>query len=170
MRAAGVVAAALWLLSACGFEPVYGNREGRTDAVEVMRFIAVETAPGRHGELLKAEIEDRLNPEAIAAPARYRLKVDLQPAAEPSILEPDGTASRYTLKLVAPYRMIRIADNAELASGTVRHQLSYNVSERDDYSTIIGQQDAMRRGLTEVAEDVKQRISAVVARAAAAQP
>lgn len=151
-------------LTGCGFEPVYGERTGVTDAVEVMPFIAVETIPGRLGEALKAEIEDRLNPEAVSVPARYRLKVDLQMQADPYMIEQDGTASRYILRFTAPYQMTRLADNTELAKGVVRHQVAYNVSERDDYSTFVGQQDASRRGLTELAEDIKLRIGAAVAR------
>lgn len=164
-RSIGWCLIGLLCLSGCGFEPVYGDRPGQTDTIEVLPFITVLTTGGLQGEMLKARIEDRLNPKSISVPARYQLKVDLQTQADPYIIQQDGTASRYILRFIAPYRLIRLSDNQELSKGTIHHQISYNVSERDDYSTFVAQQDASRRGLTEIAEDIKLRIGAVVSRA-----
>lgn len=159
----------LLALAGCGFEPIYADRSAGSDALDVMQRVAVQAPASRDGEALKADIEDRLNPEAVSAPAYYQLITQIQAHAEPFIIEPDGTASRYTLRLVVPYRLVRISDNQELTRSTVRHEISYNVSELDDYATIVAQRDAMRRGLTQIAEMLSSRVAVTIARATLVQ-
>jgi LPS-assembly lipoprotein len=157
-----LLASCLLLQSACGFEPVYANRSEDYETSDMLAAIAIETPPGREGELLRAELYDLLNPESSGASPDFALKAALEMQYEPFIIEPDGTASRFRITFVSPFSLSRIADNTVVGRGTIRRQVSYNVSENDDYSTFVAQQDAVRRGLAELAEDYKMRLGALM--------
>lgn len=146
-------------LTACGFQPVYATR-GPQDTVTQMAAIAVQTPAGRLGELLKAEVEDHLNPTANTTAIDYNLRIDLRSQSQPFIIEPDGTASRYTVTYTAPFALTRIADNKIISRGRVKRSVSYNVSESDDYATYTSQYDAQQRAIIELADDIKMRVSA----------
>lgn len=150
----------LMLASACGFEPVYATRTPGEGAAVQMAAIAVQAPPGRLGQLLKAEVEDQLNPTAQVTGIDYNLKLDLSSVSQPFVIEQDGTASRYTVTFTAPFSLTRLADGAVITRGRVKRSVSYNVSETDDYATYTSQTDAMSRAVIELADDIKMRISA----------
>ncbi|MAR55977.1 MAG: hypothetical protein CMM93_02230 [Rickettsiales bacterium] len=159
MRWFGILA--LCWISACGFKPVYEVNEGRLDTADVIQQVQVVTADGWEGNRLKAAIEDELhildNPNA-----RYRLEAGLSVASEAFIIEPDGLASRYTLRMSSPWTLIRTTDDVVLKRGILRRDVSYNVSEDADYSTFVAQEDAMQRGIQAIAELYGVRIPAVL--------
>lgn len=152
---------ALPLLLSCGFEPIYANRSVQTiDTLDLLAAVTVETPNGRLGELLKANIEDHFNPMARHVPQAYRLKAKIQMGSEPFVIEQDGTASRYTITLTSPYELVHMTTNEVMDKGIIRREVSYNVSEDDDYSTFITRNDMIKRGIIELAEDYKMRIGA----------
>ncbi len=152
----------LVFVTACGFEPVYATREQGGTTRDVLAQIRVVTPFGRPGDQLKADIEDRLNPEAVSTGSKYELRVQLNQRAEPFIIDTDGTASRFVVTFDSPFSLVNLADGKEVANGQVQRSTSYNVSETDDYSTVIAQNDAVRRGITELAEDYKLRLGGLV--------
>lgn len=152
------------LLGGCGFQPVYAQRAEAFDTLDMLAAIQIKTPAGRQGDQLKAELQDRFNPESIPTMARYELEAQIELISEPFIIEPDGTASRFRVTIQSPFTLKRLSDHQVINSGTVRYQVSYNVSETDDYSTVMSQGDAIKRGITELSEDYKMRISGVIAR------
>jgi len=159
----GIILLPLWL-AGCGFQPIYADNPQRYDIRDALNGVQISTPVGREGELLRAELLDHLNPESRSTPLDFMLKIAIQSQFEPFIIEPDGTASRYRITITSPYTLTRMADDTVIAEGEVRRQVSYNVSEDDDYSTFVAQQDALKRVVVELAEDYKLRISALMAR------
>lgn len=156
--------ASLLMLAGCGFEPVYAQRDGQEDTLDHLAAIRVETPPGRSGELLGAELRDHFNPESVTADHAYVLKAGLDTQFQPFIIEADGTTARYNVILKSPFTLVRQADGATIERGVVNRQVSYNVSESDDYATFVTQSDTLRRGVIELAEDYRMRISAALRR------
>lgn len=154
----------LLVLQGCGFEPVYGRRryDAKYEKAELLMAIDVKTPPGKLSELFKARLEDHLNPKGRNIKAYYVLNVDLKSSAEPDVIELDGTASRYTIRYVAPFKLIAKESDKEVESGTITRLVSYNVSQQDDYSTFIAREAAQKRGVTELAEDFKLRMGAAM--------
>jgi len=156
--------ASMMALQACGFEPVYGRRryDAKYERAELLMAVDVKAPPGKLSELFKARLEDHLNPKGRNIKAQYVLDVDIKSNAEPDVIELDGTASRYTIRYVAPFKLRTRDSGKEIDSGTITRLVSYNVSQQDDYSTFIAREAAQKRGMTELAEDFKMRVAAAM--------
>lgn len=150
-------------LAGCGFEPIYAKHDDNNPGVrEHLESVAIDTPPGRQGELLYAELKDHFNPESDPSGADYTLKAGLETHYQPFIIESDGTAARYNILIKSPFTLVRNLDGKAIQSGTISRQVSYNVSESDDYATFVTQNDTLRRGIVELAEDYKMRVSAAL--------
>lgn len=160
------IVAALGLITSCGFSPVYAKRERQLDTSDVLAQIHITTPGGRHGDQLKAGLEDRfhLNDKPHSAnSARYQLDAGLRIAAQPFIIDPDGISSRYEVTLRSEYVLRRRADALLLDKGQLTRKVSYNVSESDDYGTYIAEKDAIRRGIDALAQAYQLRLAALIA-------
>ena len=149
------------LLSACGFRPVYGEQyqAERAAATASMGQIEVSTDTTRLGQLLNAELIDRLNPTNAAHDKLYRLTVALTEVNVPLFVAPDGTYGRGNIQFSANYSLARIADNTEVDSGSITRVSSYSASEQNAiYASYVAQQDARKRGVVELANDLALRM------------
>lgn len=150
-------------LSACGFQPVYGHKPGEASGAGVI----VDTLSGRSRmhQQFKADLEDKLNPAGkVPAGAEYRLNATLMSSAGAIGVARDGTVSRYNVYLDSQYELIRMSDGEKVTSGTLRHVSSYNNPTSQYFSTYMSEQDAIKRGVTELSELFKQRLSPFLVR------
>ena len=152
-------------LAGCGFEPVYQQRPERLDGAEVLKNIHIETTGGRDGDQLKAVVEDRFRQTQSPVNPRYRLVLSPQIKSRPFIIDPDGISSRYEVTVRAQYQLRRRSDDTLLHRGDIRRQVSYNVSEQDDYATYIAERDARKRGIEALGNDLALRVAALLAKA-----
>ncbi len=96
----GILAATLGLgLAGCGFRPLYGPPEAGLGAVpdgvrQSLAAIRVGPIPERTGQLMRRELQRRLEGLAPGTPARYQLAVALLTDAEVLAYRRDGTISR----------------------------------------------------------------------------
>lgn len=150
------------VLTACGFEPMYGSEPS---APLAMGAIAVEPiAGGRPGDQLRSSLEDLLNPEAVpTANAPYRLAISIGQTQVPVSVEPDGRILRFNLVLASNFRLVRASDGQEVYGGSVERVTAYNVSETNDFSTTIAERDALKRTIRELAEDYRLKLAAWMA-------
>lgn len=143
-------------LSGCGFEPVYAKREGSA----LFAGVQVEAPQTRSGQQLRIALEDELNPGGAAARPAYRLVVDLKNSEAAIGVARDGTVSRYNVYLDSAYTLYHIADEKIVTSGQLRHVSSYNNITNQYYSTYVAQEDALKRGVSELGKLYYQRLSA----------
>jgi LPS-assembly lipoprotein len=164
LRSKLVVLCVLLALPACGFQPVH-SKAAQPGIAPV--GIAVEvSAPDRLSkERLTAELEDRLNPGGLPAQPAYRLNVQLSSSVGAIGVARDGTVSRYNVNLLSSYTLTREGEKEPLTSGGLRSVSSYNNLTNQYYSTYISEQDAIRRGIGELAELYAQRLAPVLAEA-----
>lgn len=151
---------ALIALNACGFAPMYATND--TPGSAQLAEVAVQTDRGRDGELLKAEIQDQLNPNNREAEVRYKLTAGLQMNPIPQLIEPDGTVSRFSYDIVSPYELRRLSDNVLLSKGSIRRQSSYNIAVEADYASFVAQQEVRRRAIIDLARDYALRVGSVL--------
>ena len=153
---------ALFLLAACGFEPVLARRAPAESSQQVyLPEVRIETDRSHLGQLLKAEIEDQINPRHDAPAKRYVLKITVSDTVIPLFINPDGTASRGEIFYDSHYTLTRLADNVQIASGKITRASSFNSSETADYATYAAQEDAKRRGIVELSKDYALRLANV---------
>lgn len=150
--------AALLALAACGFRPVHG-RAYQAEQEASLASIRVEVDNSRIGQLLKAEIEDGVNPAYDRSEKLYTLNVTLFESNNYLFINPDGTAGRGDIIFTSKYQLSRNLDHKVLKTGQLKRAASYNISETADYATYVSQDDARRRGIVELAQDYKLRLS-----------
>lgn len=156
--------AGCWLLAGCGFQPVYGNKS--TSGAATLAGVQVTSIEGRMGQQFRADLEDRLNPGGILpAKPQYRLDVTLKTSLAGIGVARDGTISRYNVYLDSTYELYRSEDGQKITSGTLRHASSYNNLTNAYFSTYIAEEDALKRGITELAELYRQRLVSAVSAA-----
>jgi hypothetical protein len=155
-----------FLASACGFEPMYGAKNSAPSAAKPLAGVQVETAAQERfqRQQLQIQLEDKLNPSgaAVTQPA-FRLFADVVVTTAGLGVSRDGTVTRYNVVLTSKYQLYRSGETKPVASGTLRHVSSYNNLPNQYYSAYVSEQDAIRRGIAELAELYHQRLSSILA-------
>jgi hypothetical protein len=153
------------LLASCGFEPVYSKKDASqlpaNDESKVFAGVDVAKITGRDGHQLQSELEDLLNPGG-KIPQRpvYRLIVTLDLVEAPVGVSRDATVSRYNIHLDSRYTLYRNSDGKQISQGALRHVSSYSNATNAYFSTFVSRDDAIKGGITELAELYKLRLSA----------
>ena len=145
-------------LAACGFEPLYGNRQQAGDAVfNDFHQIKVATIPERSGQLLRNELLDRLNYGGEPSQPRYELKVSMKEERRDVLVRSDEIATAADLTLTANYELVDRATGAVLSKATPRSIVRYNVLV-SPYATLASAEDARRRAAKQLADDIRTRL------------
>ncbi len=152
-RFAGLVLAAL-LLGGCGFQPLYGDRSENDD----LAAVEIGLIADRSGQELHNALLDRLNPKGAPARPLYQLLVELDEHLQDLAVRKDESVTRANLQIVANYVLYSKADGAVLVEGTSRSTTSFNIST-EEYSAIVAEQDAGRRGIDLLADDIELRLA-----------
>ena len=154
-------------LAACGFEPLHGEKmTGPGDATRAL--LPIELAPVNAGEKRLAQrfriaMEDLIDPAQRKAAQPYLLTTGIEYVRVPLLVRPDGAIGRYSLNLTVRYGLIRNTDQVQLTSGILRYVNGYDVLA-SDFSEYVSNEDALRRGVEQLAEDLRLRIAGYLAR------
>lgn len=150
-------------LLACGFQPVHATRlEG--GAAETLAQVEVMPVPGRVGQLFVAALEDKLNPQSVAATKRYELTPVVNVQLVPLSIAPDGTVARFRVLYDTSYTLYDREAGKQIQTDRVQRSGSYEVRNEADYSTYVAEQDAVARGLDELSQDYFLRLAAFLKR------
>lgn len=143
-------------LTSCGFEPM-AAASAAADKNHSLLPVALEPISGREGQLFTIAFEDSVSPTGASGNAPYRLIVTLEKTFVPIIIRPDGTTLRYNINLVAKYRLLERSSAKEITAGSLRYLNGYNVPD-SDFSGFVSQEDAIKRGIGELAESLRLRL------------
>ena len=155
--AALLAAALLMTVSGCGFRPLYAPSEG-TETVQQTGFAETRIVPltGQSGQKLHNLLRDRLNPEGQRVEHRYVLRVLLQSRVVSVAIREDETATRANLIVTASYTLSS-REGAVLFQARSESVNSYNILDAF-YATSVSEEDALDRGLREVANEIERRL------------
>jgi LPS-assembly lipoprotein len=150
---AALAAAALGLSACAGFQPLYG------DAAVVSSLASIEvTAPeGRTGYLIRQHLDD-VFAKNHAAPASYRMDVQISETRYPRGVRIDNVATRYEYVLIANYVLSSVPSGAVAKRGQVRVELTYDSADQP-YAAIAAQQDAQDRAAQEAARRIQLELA-----------
>lgn len=150
--AASILMSAALALSACGFEPLYGER----DAAQVpQKFDTIAVAPieDRVGQEVRNRLLDLLTPKGVAERPTYRLVVDLESAKTPLLIQLDNTATRFNLRLNATFSLVDIASGKTVYGDHARSIASFNLTE-SEFATVAAERNAEDRAAREVSDQI----------------
>lgn len=144
----------------CGFQPLYGERAESGD----LAAIKVGLIANRSGQELHNALLDRLNPNGVPAKPFYVLQVLLDESLQDLAIRKDESVTRANLQMSARFRLYSHPDGALLSEGLSRSTTSFNISTQE-YSAIVAEQDARRRGIVLLANDIELRLALFFRRA-----
>lgn len=162
-RQLATLVAALCATTSCGFTPVH-SVENRAALNTQIESVAIVTGQGATNQLLKAEIEDQINPTSRGAEKPFTLTITLREGEAGLFINPDGTSGRGDYVLNSAYTLTRTRDGKLIDSGQLNRVSSFNNAQTADFSTFISREDAKKRGVIELARDYKLRLANLVAK------
>lgn len=169
---AGICAAGV---GGCGFEPLYGRRDGGGSAADQLASIRIVPIADRTGQLLYNELRDRLNPRGKPASPQYILKVALVETREELAFRGDETATRANLLLTAKFVLQRAVsqggsgEEVVVTQGESRVTTSYDILE-SQYATLVSIDDARGRAVQVLGDDIQARLAVALTRLTATAP
>ncbi len=149
------------ILSACGFSPVYEIKQNSSNIT--LPAIEITGLSGHDGNLLKYDLEDEFNPDNRLTQKDFILNASIKMEFLPVLIEPNGKIHRYRIKILSPFELKKKQNLNLIEKGMITRTVSYNVSD-SDYSSFIAPQDAIKRGLKEIAHEYRNRFSALFSR------
>ena len=157
-------------LTACGFKPMYGQ-QAREETPTLYAGVLVESIGGRDGQILRMALEDKLNPDGVVprSPA-YRLEVSMVKSTGAIDVARDGTISRYNLYVDSHYTLYRNSDGLAVSAGDFRRVTSYSNLATAYFSTYTSESDALKRAVTDLSEDYRQRLGSYLTGKNAGEP
>jgi LPS-assembly lipoprotein len=150
--AAGLIAA-LPMLAACGFTPLYAQ-PGVSPAMAAIRVV---TPDGRSGHLLSEDLQDDFAVNRRQEPL-YQLNLAVDEIRYPRGLNVQQTATWYELQLRVSYSLTEIASGKTLTAGVAPVTVSYNAVD-DPYGGIVAQQDGQKRAAAEASREIRLRVA-----------
>jgi LPS-assembly lipoprotein len=153
-------------ISGCGWTPLYADlAQGPTD--EELRAIQVAPIPERIGQRLAMALRNSLNPTGEPTKQRYRLATTLSVSLSNLGIQTQGTATLGRLDVYATYYLTEISSGSSLQANTIHVQNSFDLNP-NQYSTVVGEDDAAVRSVAELNQEIVTRLSLFMAHRAAA--
>jgi LPS-assembly lipoprotein len=160
-----VIALALTaLLGGCGFHPLYSTEPGESGARQIYASVYVDPIAGeRVGYELRNALIDNLEATSKPTQAAYRLKVTLDQYVQGIAVQNNATVTRYNYTLNANYELSDMHTNKVVKTGIERTLSAYDVVT-SPYATLVAQEDAQKRGATDIAYRIQIDIAAYFSR------
>lgn len=146
---------AAFLLSACGFKPIY-ETGGSSSAMQA-QLAAVEVAPipDRIGQIMRNHLTSRL---ASGGRSDYRLEVVLEQSSENFGVRPDTATTQEQLTMLADIRLVPIGKEEATLTERLRARTSFDLV-LSDFATVSQREDSARRLAIELAERIHRRLA-----------
>lgn len=146
-------------LAGCGFRPLYGegSAAGGGEVEAQLAEVLVLPLPDRPGQMMHNMLIDRLNPLGQPARPRYALTASLSESIREIGLQEDETASRANLTVDATFTLTERTSGRLLYRGRARSVNSYDILE-NQFASQVAENEARRRGITQVADEIKERL------------
>ena len=156
------------LLAGCGFAPLnarHGDDSTVADLSSVKIGPVVEgnnkgnfTPNARYDQEFRNRLLNNFNPDGQPTEPAFELRVLLTQTSTEIGTQPDGSSARTDVSVEAHYELIKLATGKPVVSGNSYGINSYPIIT-NSYATLVGGQDAQRRAVESVADDIARRVS-----------
>lgn len=148
----------LLLLSACGFEPMYGAPRGQPNAaVAGLAETRIALIADRIGQELRNNLLDRLTPLGQPAKPRYELHVSIGERVDRLGIARDDTTTYGRVTLNANFSLREIESGRVLHTGQSRWTNGFTMVS-SHFANLTSEQAARSRGIQEIGEDIRQQL------------
>jgi LPS-assembly lipoprotein len=155
--AIALAAAVAQMLSGCGWAPLYADIASGP-ASEELRAIKVDPISERIGQRLEITLRSSLNPSGEPTTPRYLLKTRLSVALGNLGIQSQGLATLGQLDVFADYTLSDLQSGSQLLANRVHVANSFDLNP-NQYSTIVGEDDAAVRSVVELDQEIMARLT-----------
>jgi LPS-assembly lipoprotein len=159
-RLAGALAVAL-VLAGCGFQPLYGEREGTAPLTAALNGVAVDQQKTRVGQLIRNEFLADVPPGQGGVSA-WRLELEPEAREVNEIEAHDTDVLRKTYRLNVTFRLTDNRTGKPVYSGKTFSYVSYD-RVTSPLANVQAATNAQERAAREVGTDIRTRIAAYLA-------
>lgn len=163
-----LLVAALLGLTACGFEPLYGEQDHGAATEDLLSRVSVPPIADRLGQLVRIELTNRLAPRPAPEPF-YVVTVVVTESRQGLAVRRDASATRANLILSARFDLAQIGGSDSLLSGEIRSVNGFDILV-SDFATLAAEKDARRRGARDIADAIVDRLAIFLSRTAVQTP
>jgi LPS-assembly lipoprotein len=149
---------AIFLLSSCGFSPMYGDSTSKNNTAIKTELSNVDIAiiPDREGQYLRNALIDRFYINGIPASPKYRLQINKVTENISNFdVTIDSEVTRRQLKLITTMFLIDLETGKPVLKRNLQAITSYNVLE-SEFSTIVTEQSARDAALDDIARQIER--------------
>jgi hypothetical protein len=143
-------------LPGCGWERLYADPEAGPTGVE-LRAIKVLPIVGRIGQRLEIALRNALNPTGIPTPYRYVLSTTLTYSLSNLGLQSQGTATLGQIDLRSTSILGDTKTGQNISTISLHEQNSFELNP-NQYSTVVGEDDAQVRTVAELSREIVLRL------------
>ena len=144
-------------LSGCGWAPLYADPE-TGPASEELRAVQVDPILERIGQRLEIALRNSFNPSGEPTTARYRLATSLATYLSNLGIQSQGLATLGKLDVYATYFLIDKQSGNNLLVNTLHVTNTFDLNP-NQYSTIVGDNDAAVRCVAELDQEITTRLT-----------
>ena len=152
-----LIAAASAALPGCGWQPLYADAE-TGPASEELRAIKVNPIPERIGQRLEIALRNSFNPSGEPTPPRYVLSTSLISVLGNLGIQSQGLATLGQIDAFATVTLVDLQNHATLLTNTIHVANSFDLNP-NQYSTIVGEDDARNRCVAELDQEIVTRLT-----------
>ena len=145
------------VLGGCGFHPLYG-KQANPEVVPALADIKIDLIQDRVGQQLRNLLFSRLNPGGEPTQPKYILEVTLHESQESLAIQETEVATRASLNISVTYHLRNLTSGKVLYTSYGHAAASYDLLQ-SEYANLAAAQDAERRSLQVVADDITRRLS-----------
>lgn len=139
--------------AACGFQPLYGERENHV--VAGLSSVHVNSIEDRIGQQLRNNLVERMQPKG---PTKYRLSATLDESAMGLGQRRDATATVGRLSMSATYTLTDAVTGDAVLAGRAESVVSFNfLGPR--YASVAAERDSQERALADLADQITGRVA-----------
>ncbi|HCU58902.1 MAG TPA: hypothetical protein DIC64_02865 [Alphaproteobacteria bacterium] len=160
----------VFVLSACGFEPLYVERQSGekwyykgefdTSITEEIAQIKVEPIADRIGQMVRNDLLDSFTPKGMPDKPKYRLEItNIRKDTAKQAMRDDITATRERVEYHLTYTMFDASSGEKLVSGDTLALLGYDIMA-NPYSTTFSLKKIEKDAAKIMANDISLRIGA----------
>ena len=146
-----------WLLSACGFKPMYGENGASPALQDTFSRIQIAPIPERTGQVIRNHLLDSINPYGGSGAPDYILSVVLEQAIEAYGFRSDESTTRESLTLEAMFQLVNTETGDVVFEDLVRSVQSYDIVQ-SDFANFSTRQDAEARTALQVSDLITARL------------
>lgn len=152
----GLLCASL-ILSACGFQPLYGTQANAPGVVSELAAITVQTSNDPLDRSLRLLLEDQLRADGSVA-TLYQVNVATNLAVRDVAVQQDTDVTRKNLVLTSRYELVDLETGEGLFSSTAIAIAAYN-RVGSEFANIIAERDARERAASQAAGEIRAALA-----------